>query len=640
MATKVERHIWRHAVEDALLIVGVCYLIASTAGHLPLWPIAVLGLAATIAVCFTVRETTGAGGLAAVTFFSGLGIVGWVAYTHFTTPWSLPAAFALALATLILTPLGAISFARHVGRVEAAEAQAKAARERAELAKWSALLERLGAPGCMTLEVLENRAGRSVYLRLPREGNVTLATLHALSEKVAIALRLPSPQSCRFERGKKAADVVMILTERDVLAEEVSFPAKLTPISVNNPFGIGIAEDGAQLMLLLREVATLIVGIRGSGKTNLLNVLIAQLSRMVDVVVFGIDLKGGRLLAPWIRPWLNDECPRPVIDWIATDRDEAYLMLDALVRLVRIRNLSLSGGEKIIPSTDETAFILVCDELAEIFMGMTPARFRAEQLAGTEQGATNTDLAYLGKRLTQLGRSEAVDPVWASIRGNANTVPADIKAQCDLRVGLGVATLAEAQTIVPDEVRAQKLMAALQHQGTGLITSRHSPGAAGKFWRLEPSRVEEIARQTGWIRPEPDPRATEALGAAYATRWERAAPLIDQWRAMPAPGASLSMVRQPGEFERIVARMEDPEERLHPARRRMREIVSEAGFVGIRVYAVERQLRKERMGVARETISRWLSADAKLDPPLVELRDNGHWRTIRDRDVPRTGTDS
>src|SRR5215831_1403984 len=637
MATKVERHIWRHAVESASLAILACYLVAGLDRSVPLWPLATIGFAVSTVVFFTVLETTSAAGLAMASGGAGLIMTGWLVWTHRAiTPWSWPAGIVLALAAFALTPVAAISFSRHVARLEEEEAQQKAAKDRAELAKWSGLLDRLGVSGLVTLEVIENRAGKSIYFRLPKDGSVKLADLHAVTERVAIALRLPSPQSARFERGRKAADAVLHIVERDVLAEPVDFPAKLSPLTINKPFGIGLAEDGAQLMMLLREVATLIVGLRGSGKTNLLNVLIAQLSRMVDVVIFGIDLKGGRLLAPWIRPWLNGECPRPVIDWIATSRDEAFLMLEALLRVVRARNVSLSGGEKIIPHTGEVAFILLCDELAEVFMGGQPKRFKDAELAATELGATNRDLAWLGTRLTQLGRSEAVDPIWASIRGNVNTVPADIKAQCDLRIGLGTATLGEAQTIVPDDVRAQRLLTALQNPGTGLITSRHVTGTAGKFYRLVPERVEEIAGQTGWLRPEPDPAATAALGETYATRWDRAAVLMDQWRSMPAPGATSLTTGRPadGDFERIIASVEDPEFRIHPARRRMREIVGEAGFVGIRVSAIERQLNKERMGVARETISRWLAADAKEDPPLVEhVETRGTWR------VPRDGQD-
>jgi GTPase SAR1 family protein len=44
------------------------------------------------------------------------------------------------------------------------------------------------------------------------------------------------------------------------------------------PLPIGLHEDGGERAISMREVAVLVVGLRGSGKTNLLHVLIAQLT--------------------------------------------------------------------------------------------------------------------------------------------------------------------------------------------------------------------------------------------------------------------------------------------------------------------------------------------------------------------------
>ena len=106
-------------------------------------------------------------------------------------------------------------------------------------------------------------------------------------------------------------------------------------LSIDNPIPIGVYEDGQVCSVTLREMATLIVGLRGSGKSNLLNVLLAQLARCADVLIFAIDLKGGRMAAPWIEPWLDHRTPRPVVDWLATDREEAERMLRALLRAGR-----------------------------------------------------------------------------------------------------------------------------------------------------------------------------------------------------------------------------------------------------------------------------------------------------------------
>ena len=136
----------------------------------------------------------------------------------------------------------------------------------------------------------------------------------------------------------------MHVAEKDILALTVPYPGDLSDLTVNRPFRIGTYEDGSVCEILYREVKILLIGITGSGKSNLLNVLIAQLGRCVDTVIFMIDQKGGRAALPWIQPWLEGKTPRPVIDWVATNRDESERMLDALLRGIDARAHSGAGG--------------------------------------------------------------------------------------------------------------------------------------------------------------------------------------------------------------------------------------------------------------------------------------------------------
>ncbi len=58
----------------------------------------------------------------------------------------------------------------------------------------------------------------------------------------------------------------------------------------------------------------------------------------------------------------------------------------------------------------------------------------------TEGGVTNATLAGLATRLVMTGRSEAIDLIMATQRGTVTmTGSADLKSQCALRIGLGVA---------------------------------------------------------------------------------------------------------------------------------------------------------------------------------------------------------
>src|SRR5215475_5248849 len=160
----------------------------------------------------------------------------------------------------------------------------------------------------------------------------------------------------------------MYSQERDVLADEIPYPKDLSPLTINEPFDVGWSEDGSLALILFRELRLLVIGETGAGKTNLLHVIIAQLSRCVDVIIFGIDLSGGTLLAPWVKPWVDKQTNRPAIDWPATDRAEAEKLLASLLNLCHTRARGLAGrDDKIKPSTSQPAFVLVCDELTELF---------------------------------------------------------------------------------------------------------------------------------------------------------------------------------------------------------------------------------------------------------------------------------
>jgi S-DNA-T family DNA segregation ATPase FtsK/SpoIIIE len=414
----------------------------------------------------------------------------------------------------------------------------------------------------------------------------------------------------------------MHVQERDVMADEIPYPGEVTPISVNDPFDIGVADDGTISYVLLREICVLIVGVRGSGKTNLLNVIIAQLARCVDAIVWGIDLKGGALLAPWVKPWVNGKCARPVIDWIATDRDEADKMLNAMINVIQSRSKALAGDkDKITPSTDWPAYVFIVDEVAEIWSTAEPAAYREARTPGAP---STQSLAWLGTRVVNTGRAAAVDGVMGALRSTTTNLPSDIKAQCDARIALKVTTIAEAQNLIPDDASVAKAAAKAKHAGTSVFWRKGRPARADKIYRLAPEKVEHIAIETGDnIRPAPNKHDLVAMGDDYANRWKRAAPVLDLWRHQGPP--------LPGDFGTIVAQLPDPEAGHSPARKRAVEIVAEAGALGIRPGMIQSKLAAEGFGTTRETVQRWLADDDR-----VERHRHGMWRI--DRRDRKTGT--
>jgi hypothetical protein len=461
----------------------------------------------------------------------------WLAFAGTARPLALPPALVLIVAAAALIRWYPAIIERERRAAEEAARAAQAARTKREQRKWPDLLARIGHPGIRFVSREPTLAGYLVHLQLPGSGKVTFSGLVPATEKLEVAAQLRHG-SLRFERGDQAHKVILHVSERDVLAETIPLPYDDRPLSIVNPIPLGVFEDGQVCAVTLRELATLIVGLRGSGKSNLLNVLLAQLARCADVLIFAIDLKGGRMAAPWIEPWLNHRSRRPVVDWLATDRDEAEKMLRALIRAVQDRSRSGSGGEKITPSARQPAVLLLCDEIA-VILGVGTGGPRSS-LNG---GVTNATLAGLATQLVMTGRSEAIDLIMATQRAAVTMIgSADLKSQCALRIGLGVSSEADARLIIPDDVQIAGDLARLRHPGTGIVQQgKQGRVMPVKFYRIEHNQISEIAERCDAFRPGPDPLLERALGEDYATRWapDRAAriPGVTSGRAPAAIAA-------------------------------------------------------------------------------------------------------
>ncbi|HMH91188.1 MAG TPA: FtsK/SpoIIIE domain-containing protein, partial [Streptosporangiaceae bacterium] len=243
----------------------------------------------------------------------GAAAAAWLAFAGTAAPWAWPAAALLVVAAAAAVWCYPRIIEREHRAQEEARRAALIARAQREQRRWPDLLARIGHPGVRFAGREDTQAGYVVHLQLPGSGKVTYSALVPATEKLEVAARLRHG-SLRFERGDQAHKVILHVAERDVLGETIPFPVPepdgADVLSIVNPIPVGLFEDGQVCAVTLREMATLIVGLRGSGKSNLLNVLLAQLSRCADVLIFAIDLKGGRMAAPWIEPWLDGRSPR------------------------------------------------------------------------------------------------------------------------------------------------------------------------------------------------------------------------------------------------------------------------------------------------------------------------------------------
>ena len=623
----------------------------------PEWLTGAIAAVIAAAVLSPVLARTGPGVTAGYALACTVAAGGWLAYAAISSPTAWLAIAGLAVAATVLSALYPLVRRHQQHLAEEARRRTAEAARLAEQRKWPDLLGRLGYPGTSFRSQTRTRSGHTIRLGLPPNGKIRYATLAEATERIEIAARLRHG-AVRLERGGRADEVLLHVAEHDVLADTIEMPHGTQPLSVNRPLPVGLHEDGTVCSVTLREVATLIVGLRGAGKSNLINVLIAQLAQCADAVIFMIDLKGGRTALPWLQPWLEGRARHPVIDWVATTREEAELMLRAVLRGIDARAHSGAGGEKITPSPSLPAVILIVEEVAVIFGMITGPRTSLE-------GTTNTTLAALGTQVTQLGRSEAIDPVLVTQRGAVTMIgSADLKSQCALRIGLGVATEADARLVIPDDLHIAANLARLAHPGSGIVQSRDGRPMPVKFYRLTHERIAGIAERTGSDRPRPDQVLLDALGDDYRQRWS--AKRAGHLRGVRVRDSAHATATQPSlqiaghgtdtdrEFAEIVAGLADgdPGKQAHrapggeadgvggeadggvggradpgsgPARRRMMQLLNTVGVMGATTARLQSMLEVEGFAAARQSLDRWLTEEESAG--RVKRASHGRWKT-------------
>ncbi|MGV9911572.1 FtsK/SpoIIIE domain-containing protein [Streptomyces tendae] len=254
---------------------------------------------------------------------------------------------------------------------------------------------------------------------------------------------------------------------------------------------VGALETGAAWVVDLRRVPHwLIVGATRSGKSTLINALVAGLAPQ-PVALVGIDCKGGMELSLY----------EPRLSALATNREQAVRLLAALVdltldrmtlcRAARVRNiwgLSESDKERPVP------VVVIVDEIAELFLVASRNEKEEAHAAGT---------ALI--RLAQLGAALGVFLVVAGQRVGSDLGPGvtALRAQLGGRVCHRVAdpgtaemalgdlnpdALKAAQAIVPEQAGTAVLASGdgWERARSHLITEAEAEAVAAEYAHLTP----------------------------------------------------------------------------------------------------------------------------------------------------------
>ena len=160
--------------------------------------------------------------------------------------------------------------------------------------------------------------------------------------------------------------------DADPHADAIPWPGP-SVTSITEPIELGPFEDAVPCRVSFLRRHVLFGGATGAGKSGGLNVLIGNLSACRDVVLWGIDLKKGMELGPWI------SC----LDRLATTPGEADSLLADAVAILEARAAVLAEqGQRVCePTPGMPALVILIDEYAELVDDAPGAIRHADSIA-------------------------------------------------------------------------------------------------------------------------------------------------------------------------------------------------------------------------------------------------------------------
>jgi S-DNA-T family DNA segregation ATPase FtsK/SpoIIIE len=220
---------------------------------------------------------------------------------------------------------------------------------------WPSVADNIGLPGSRIISTVVDAWGWTARVAL-RKGTTAREAIGKTPE-IESGLGLV-PGTVRVSPDPARADRVIVrVIETDPHSGPIPWPGPVTT-SVTQPAELGLFEDGhpARVLLLRRNI--LIGGTTGSGKSGIVNVILAILTACPDVVIWGVDLKGGMELGPWA------SC----LERLATTPGEAVRLFEDGIRWLndRATQQAAQGSRVWESSRTHPALVIVVDEYAEL----------------------------------------------------------------------------------------------------------------------------------------------------------------------------------------------------------------------------------------------------------------------------------
>jgi hypothetical protein len=359
------------------------------------------------------------------------------------------------------------------------------------LESWPEVARSVGLAGSQIMSAVMDLWGWRARLRLARGQTMhdVIAKIPAIESGLGAfrgAVRVyPTPDN-------KANRCELHVLDSDPHADAIAWPGP-SVTSITEPIELGPFEDAVPCRVSFLRRHVLFGGATGAGKSGGLNVLIGNLSACRDVVLWGIDLKMGMELGPWL----------PCLDRLATTPDEAGILLNDAVAVLEARAAVLAGrGQRVWePTTDMPALVIVIDEYAELVDDAPEAVGQADSIA-------------------RRGRAVAVSLIAATQRPTQKAMgQGAVRSQMDVRICFRVRERKDVDLILGQGMLTSGWQAhTLDAPGKFLVSAaEHDTPRRGRAYLITDEVVASTAGQHAGLRPPLDAISQQAIEGRVGT---------------------------------------------------------------------------------------------------------------------------
>lgn len=352
---------------------------------------------------------------------------------------------------------------------------------------WPEIAEQVGLAGSRVLSAVVDVWGWRARIALRGGQTVSDVVAHVPAIESGLGTR---PGAVRVEPDPAHAGRATIrVLATDPHAEAIPWTGPSVR-SITQPITLGVFEDATPVRVSFLRRHGLLGGIAGSGKSGILNVIVANLAACADVVLWGIDLKGGMELRPWVA----------CLDRLATTPAEATQLQRDAVGILEARARAMGEGSERVwnPSPQHPALVIITDEYAELAENAPLAADAADSVARRGRALAVTELAAT-QRPTQQAMGKGA-----------------LRSQMDIRIALRVRERRDTDLILGQGMLAAGWHAhTLDAPGKFLISAEglDHPRRARGFLVTDGDVVTEAARWAP-IRPPLDDLSAAAVGVA------------------------------------------------------------------------------------------------------------------------------